>query len=37
MNRRFNAVLADLSDGVEIYSIDESWFRLPLLANGTFG
>ena len=34
MNRRFNAVLADFSDGVEVYSIDESWFRLPLLPSG---
>ena len=29
MNRRFNAVLSEFSDQVEIYSIDESWLRLP--------
>lgn len=34
MNRRFNAVLADFSDTVEIYSIDESFFRLPVLKTG---
>lgn len=34
MNRRFNQVLADHSDTIEIYSIDESFFRLPVLANG---
>lgn len=34
LNRRFNAVLADFSDTVEIYSIDESFFRLPVLASG---
>lgn len=34
MNRRFNAVIAEHSDVVEIYSIDESFFRLPLLAGG---
>jgi DNA polymerase V len=34
MNRRFNAVIADYSDTVEIYSVDESFFRLPVLANG---
>src|SRR3546814_11865664 len=27
LNRRFNAVIADHSDMVEIYSIDESFFR----------
>lgn len=34
LNRRFNMVVADHSDTVEIYSIDESFFRLPVLANG---
>lgn len=34
MNRRFNAVIAEFTDTVEIYSIDESFFRLPVLANG---
>lgn len=34
MNRRFNAVIADHSDTVEIYSIDESFYRLPVLSNG---
>lgn len=34
LNRRFNMVLADHTDTVEVYSIDESFFRLPLLANG---
>jgi len=34
LNRRFNAVIADHSDLVEIYSIDESFFRLPALTNG---
>ena len=29
MNRRFNAVLGKHSDQVEVYSIDESFFRLP--------
>lgn len=29
MNRRFNAVLGKHSDLVEVYSIDESFFRLP--------
>lgn len=33
-NRRFNAVLAEYSDTVEIYSIDESFFRLPTRADG---
>ncbi len=34
MNRRFNQVLAEHSCTVEVYSIDESFFRLPVLANG---
>lgn len=34
LNRRFNAVIADHADTVEIYSIDESFFRLPTLASG---
>ncbi|KQN00173.1 type VI secretion protein ImpB [Sphingomonas sp. Leaf230] len=34
INRRFNMVIAEHSDTVEIYSIDESFFRLPILANG---
>ncbi len=34
MNRRFNMVIADFSDLVEIYSIDETFFRLPVLCNG---
>ena len=34
LNRRFNMVLAEYADTVEIYSIDESFFRLPLLASG---
>jgi len=34
MNKRFNAVLAEHTDTIEIYSIDESFFRLPVLANG---
>ncbi len=34
LNRRFNAVIADHTDTVEIYSIDESFFRLPVLPNG---
>lgn len=34
LNRRFNAVIADFSDTVEIYSIDESFFRLPILPDG---
>ncbi|AOF95399.1 hypothetical protein BSY17_4133 (plasmid) [Sphingobium sp. RAC03] len=34
MNRRFNAVIAGHADMVEIYSIDESFFRLPVLPNG---
>ena len=34
MNMRFNKVLAEFSDTVEIYSIDESFFKLPVLPNG---
>lgn len=34
LNRRFNAVIAEHSDTVEIYSIDESFYRLPTLPNG---
>lgn len=34
INRRFNMVIAEHSDTVEIYSIDESFFRLPVLPNG---
>ncbi|WP_456114819.1 Y-family DNA polymerase [Sphingobium herbicidovorans] len=34
LNRRFNAVIADHSETVEIYSIDESFFRLPVLPSG---
>lgn len=34
MNRRFNAVIAEHSDLIEIYSIDESFYRLPVLSNG---
>lgn len=34
MNRRFNAVIGEFSDCVEIYSIDETFFRLPVLPNG---
>ncbi|WP_062117164.1 Y-family DNA polymerase [Aureimonas sp. AU40] len=34
MNRRFNAVIAEFSDQIEIYSIDESWFRLPVRPDG---
>lgn len=34
LNRRFNAVIAEHSDMVEIYSIDESFFRLPVLPSG---
>lgn len=29
LNRRFNAVIGEFSDTVEIYSIDESFFSLP--------
>lgn len=34
MNRRFNAVIAEHSDMVEVYSIDESFYRAPTLASG---
>jgi len=34
LNRRFNMVIAEFSDTVEIYSIDESFFKLPVLPNG---
>src|SRR3546814_8688408 len=34
LNRRFNAVIADHADMVEIYSIDESFFRLQVLPDG---
>lgn len=34
LNRRFNLVIADFSDTVEVYSIDESFFRLPVLPDG---
>lgn len=34
LNRRFNAVLAEWSDTVEIYSIDESFFRLATTTGG---
>lgn len=34
LNRRFNAVIAEHSDTVEIYSIDESFYQLPTLPNG---
>jgi len=34
LNRRFNSVIADFSDTVEVYSIDESFFRLPTLSSG---
>ena len=34
LNRRFNAVLAEHSDTVEVYSIDETFFHLPALRNG---
>lgn len=34
LNRRFNAVIAEHSDTVEIYSIDESFYRAPTLPNG---
>lgn len=33
-NRRFNEVLGEHADKIEIYSIDESFFALPTLANG---
>lgn len=34
LNRRFNAVVADFSPVVEVYSIDESFFELPVLSQG---
>ena len=34
MNRRFNQVVNEYSDMVEIYSIDETFFKLPVLPNG---
>ena len=34
LNRRFNAVIAEHADMVEVYSIDESFFRLPALTGG---
>lgn len=34
LNRRFNAVIAEHTDTVEIYSIDESFYRAPTLPNG---
>jgi DNA polymerase V len=34
LNRRFNAVIAEHSDTVEVYSIDESFFRLPVRPDG---
>ena len=34
LNRRFNAVIAEHTDTVEIYSIDESFYRAPTLLNG---
>lgn len=34
MNRRFNAVIAEHADMIEVYSIDESFFRLPVLPSG---
>lgn len=34
LNRRFNAVIGEHSDVVEIYSIDESFFRVPPLPSG---
>lgn len=34
LNRRFNVVIAEHSDAVEVYSIDESFFRLPTLPCG---
>ena len=34
LNRRFNAVIGEHSDVVELYSIDESFFRLPPLPSG---
>ena len=34
LNRRFNEVIAEHSDTVEVYTIDELFFRLPVLSNG---
>lgn len=34
LNRRFNQVIAEHSDTVEVYSIDESFFRLPVRPDG---
>lgn len=34
LNRRFNAVIAEHSDTVEIYSIDESFYYAPTLPSG---
>tara|TARA_R110000787_G_scaffold286435_1_gene404955 strand:+ start:2019 stop:3284 length:1266 start_codon:yes stop_codon:yes gene_type:complete len=34
LNRRFNAVIAEHTNTVEIYSIDESFYRAPALPNG---
>ncbi|WP_126174487.1 Y-family DNA polymerase [Altericroceibacterium xinjiangense] len=34
LNRRFNAVIGEHSGTTEIYSIDESFFRLPVLPSG---
>lgn len=34
MNRRFNQVIGEHSDVVELYSIDETFFQLPALRNG---
>ncbi|MCW2339110.1 DNA polymerase V [Sphingobium sp. B2D3A] len=34
LNRRFNMVIGEFSDTVEIYSIDESFFGLPVLPDG---
>ncbi|MGK2911845.1 MAG: Y-family DNA polymerase [Sphingobium sp.] len=34
LNRRFNSVIAEFSDTVEVYSIDESFFRLPTVPGG---
>lgn len=34
MNRRFNAVIAEHFDTVEVYSIDESFYRSPVLPDG---
>lgn len=34
LNRRFNAVIAEHSDTVEIYSIDESFYHAPTLPSG---